>query len=374
MTVRTEGRGPARTVRRRKKLVALHPSDEMYGADKVFLETLTEIPSDWDVEVWLPTDVDYPRNELSTALVELGHTVRRLPLPVIRRSYLRVGALPGLVGRFLWTAGTVVRARPSKVYVNTSALVLMLPLARLTGAATVLHLHEFLDRKTALFVNPFLRFAQRIVCVSNAVRRPLAKRLEGRSVAVYNGFELPAPTPLVAAERLVCVVASRWNTWKGHDVLLDAWDGLDRTDIELIVLGAPPLNGESVDVVDRVERLERPDSVSIVGQTGNVRKYLDAAHLVLVPSIKPDPLPTIAIEAMAAGRAVMASDSGGLPEIIGDDVGRLVPTGDVAAWRQALEEFSIEDATERANKARRRFDAQFGVRRFRDEIGKEIWI
>ncbi|WP_257890628.1 glycosyltransferase family 4 protein [Rhodococcus sp. USK10] len=360
-------------MRRRKKLVAVHPSDEMYGADKVFLETLTEIPSDWDVEVWLPTDVDYPGNELSTALVELGHTVRRIPLPVIRRSYLRVGALPGLAGRFLRTAGALVRARPSKMYVNTSALVLMLPLARLTGAATVLHLHEFLDRKTALFVNPFLWFAQRIVCVSNAVRRPLTERLERRSVVVYNGFELPEPTPLVADERLVCVVASRWNTWKGHDVLLDAWDGLDRTDIELIVLGAPPLNGESVDVVDRVERLGRPDSVSIVGQTGNVRKYLDAAHLVLVPSIKPDPLPTIAIEAMAAGRAVMASDSGGLPEIIGDDVGRLVPTGDVAAWRHALEEFSIEDATERANQARRRFDAQFGVRRFRDEIGKEIW-
>lgn len=373
MTVRTDGRGPARTVRRRKKLVAVHPSDEMYGADKVFLETLTEIPSDWDVEVWLPTDVVYPGNELSTALVELGHTVRRLPLPVIRRSYLRLGALPGLVGRFLRTAAAVVRARPSKMYVNTSALVLMLPLARVTGAATVLHLHEFLDRKTGLFVTPFLSFAQRIVCVSNAVRRPLAERLGRRSVVVYNGFDLPAPTPIVADDRLVCVVASRWNTWKGHDVLLDAWDGLDRTDIELIVLGAPPLNGESVDVLDRVERLERPGSVSIVGQTGNVRKYLDAAHLVLVPSIKPDPLPTIAIEAMAAGRAVMASDSGGLPEIIGDDVGRLVPTGDVAAWRQALEEFSIEDAIECADQARWRFDAQFGVRRFRDEIGKEMW-
>ncbi|MFC0450883.1 glycosyltransferase family 4 protein [Rhodococcus jostii] len=371
--MRTDGVWSGGSGKRPKKLIAVHPSDEMYGADRVFLEALTDIPSDWDVEVWLPTDVEYPGSELSTALAELGHTVRRVPLPVIRRSYLRLGALPGLLGRFLRTAGAVVRARPSKMYVNTSALVLLLPLARLSGAATILHLHEFLDRKTAPFVTPFMSFAQRIVCVSNAVRRPLPAKFDERSVVVYNGFELPVPTPFAGDERLVCVVASRWNTWKGHDVLLDAWDGLERSDIELIVLGAPPLNGASVDVVDRVEKLKRPHSVSIVGQTDDVRSYLDAAHLVLVPSIKPDPLPTIAIEAMAAGRAVMASDSGGLPEIIGDDVGCLVRTGDVAAWTQALEEFSLEDATERADQARRRFEAQFGVHRFRDEIGKEIW-
>jgi glycosyltransferase involved in cell wall biosynthesis len=356
-------------------MVVVHPSDEMYGADKVLLESLTEIPSNWDVEVWLPTDVDYPRKELSTALASMGHTVRYLSLPVIRRSYLRPGALPGLAIRFFRIAIELLRARPDTVYVSTSALAPMLPLARLVKASTVLHLHEYFDRRTALFVTPFLYFTQRIVCVSEAIREPLRAGLRRRTRVIYNGFDLPspAPEPLPIGGPVVCLVASRWNAWKGHDILLDAWDAVRRTDLSLVVLGAPPANGEAFDVAGRVRDLNNPGSVTIAGQTSDVRSYIDAAHLVLVPSVKPDPLPTIAIEAMAAGRAVMASDSGGLPEIVGNDGGYLVETGNVAAWVRALEGISSEDVSARSDKARARFEEKFAVRRYRNEIAEVLW-
>lgn len=353
----------------KRRLLVVHPSDEMYGADKVLVEVLSEIADEWEVEVWLPTDIEYPRKELSTKLRAMGHSVLEVPLPVLRRSYLRPSALPALASRFIRTGFRLMRLRPAAVYVSTSALAPVLPLARLAGARAILHLHEYIDPATAKYLLPFLSFAQKVLCVSEAIREPLPEKFLTKTLVIYNGFNFDAePTPLNVGDQIVCLVASRWNSWKGHETLLSAWDKLCREDMALIVLGAAPTAGESVDVPALVQRLRRKDSVTIVGQTVDVQKYIECAHLVLVPSIKPDPLPTIAIEALAAGRPIMGSDSGGLPEIIGSDAGYLVKTGDVEAWAIALNSLTREGIAERAAEARFQFESKFDVVRFRVEI------
>lgn len=57
----------------------------------------------------------------------------------------------------------------------------------------------------------------------------------------------------------------------------------------------------------------------------------------IVPSIWPDPCPTVAMEAMATGKPVIASRIGGLPEIVADgETGFLVTPGDADALRSAM--------------------------------------
>jgi glycogen synthase len=57
-----------------------------------------------------------------------------------------------------------------------------------------------------------------------------------------------------------------------------------------------------------------------------------------------DPCPTVAIEAMAAGTPVVASNAGGLPHLIRDGIdGVLVPPGDVAALRTAITDLLLDD-------------------------------
>ena len=74
------------------------------------------------------------------------------------------------------------------------------------------------------------------------------------------------------------------------------------------------------------------DRVRIVGFRDDVENVYGAADVVAVPSTQPDPLPGAAIEAAAAGCAVVASAAGGLPEIIRDgETGRLVAPGDAGA-------------------------------------------
>ncbi|MDM4761506.1 glycosyltransferase family 4 protein [Galbitalea sp. SE-J8] len=356
----------------RRRVIVVHPSDEMYGADRVLLESLRTAPDDVDLEVWLPTDVDYPQHELSAELARRGIAVRRMPLPVLRRAYLRPRRLPGLALRAVVAGARLLWRRPQLVYLNTAACAALAPFGRLAGARVVLHLHEYIDGR-ARVVLPFVAAAHRIIAVSHAVTVPLSPRARRRTRVVHNGFDLPAPSPLPGfADGIRLIVASRWNTWKGHRTLLAAWARVDRCDLRLTVLGAPPLSGNSVDVARLAGATPGNDRIVIAGQTVDVRAHLDTAHAVVVPSERPDPLPTIAIEALAAGRAIIGSDSGGLVEIVGAD-GILVPTGDVAAWAAALS--GIDEARLRlaASGSRARFEAEFSRETFDDHIRGILW-
>lgn len=357
---------------RRPRYIVLHPSDEMYGADRVLLEVLRTKPSNVDVEVWLPTDIDYPERRLSRALEDAGIPVRRLTLPIMRRAYLRPARLPGLAWRTVVTSVRLLAARPNLVYLNTAASALAAPAARLAGARVVLHLHEHIDGRSRA-VLPFLRFAHRIIAVSSAVADVLPDRLRSRTRIVNNGFEVTAPTELPSfTNGIRVVVASRWNAWKGHAVLLAAWGATQRDDLRLEILGDRPPSGEAVDVPALVATSPRGSSITVVGPTSDVRPHLDAAHVVVVPSILPDPLPTIAIEALGAGRALLASDEGGLREIAGDSP-LLVPPGDVDAWTRALDDLDEKSIRAAAGGARQRFDQLFSRESFDRRIQEELW-
>lgn len=356
----------------RRRCIVIHPSDEMYGADRVLLEVLRTAPEGVDVEVWLPTDIDYPQRQLSRALRDAGIPVRRLALPIMRRAYLRPKRLPGLAWRMLATSFRLFAARPDLVYLNTAAAALAAPAARASGARVVLHLHEHIDERSRAVV-PFLRFAHRIVAVSLAVANVLPSSLRGRTHVVNNGFDAVAPSPLPSfAAGIRLVIASRWNAWKGHGVLLAAWDATSRDDLQLEILGDSPPSGEAVDVPALVARSPRATSITVIGRTTDVRAHLDAAHVVVVPSVLPDPLPTIAIEALGAGRALLVSDAGGLREIVGDSP-LLVTPGSVEDWTAALDALDEATIREAAASARERFERLFARDTFDRRIRAELW-
>ena len=92
-----------------------------------------------------------------------------------------------------------------------------------------------------------------------------------------------------------------------------------------------------------------------------------SAAVALAPSRWHEPHPYAVAEAMAAGLPVLASDIGGLPELVGED--STLPPGDSAAWSHAIGEL-WRDAEERAERgeaalarARERFDPDAYYRR-----------
>jgi glycosyltransferase involved in cell wall biosynthesis len=115
---------------------------------------------------------------------------------------------------------------------------------------------------------------------------------------------------------------------KGIRTLLDAYAGLT---------GAPPLVLIGYTMPDTPETF--PDNVVVLKNWPHAAVMTAWRHSLagIVPSIWPDPCPTVAMEAMAVGKPVIASRIGGLPDIVADgETGILVPPGDVDALRAAL--------------------------------------
>jgi glycosyltransferase involved in cell wall biosynthesis len=98
---------------------------------------------------------------------------------------------------------------------------------------------------------------------------------------------------------------------------------------------------------------------------GELPEVLAGLDLLCVPSLWEENAPFVIREAFAAGRPVLASDLGALPESVRDGVdGRLVAPGDVAAWRAAIGDLARDRNALRALAARvrppRELDEQVG--------------
>jgi glycosyltransferase involved in cell wall biosynthesis len=140
---------------------------------------------------------------------------------------------------------------------------------------------------------------------------------------------------------------------KGVGVLLDAYRR---------VAGPPPLVLIGKTWPDTPA--DMPPGVTVLRDWPNaaVREAMRRCLALTAPSLLPEPFGIVVAEALAAGRPVVASAIGGLPEVVGHDAeGLLVPPGDAAALAGALERIARDPAlTERLAANARRKAADYG--------------
>lgn len=351
------------------RMVFIHPSDELYGADRILLDLFAALTPDERArcEVWLPTDVPHGDRVLCVELEALGATVRHVDLPILRRSYRSPGALLRLGVRVGRTFRLLRKSRPGVVYLTTSATYLCAPLARLARVRRVIgHKQELWSGGDARILAPCARACHQLIAISSPVRDNLPGSLRGRAVVVLNATREPQhPQPLAGRDGpLTFVVASRWNAWKGHRTLLAAWDRADSPG-NLVVLGGPPPSGEAVDVAAIVSGLKRPETVTIVGEVPDIGSHLDAADVVIMPSDDPEPFGLVAIEAFARGRPMIGSAAGGLADVITDGRdGWTFPPRDVAALALVLGGLRRPEVEAAGAAARATYEAKFTADRF----------
>ena len=148
------------------------------------------------------------------------------------------------------------------------------------------------------------------------------------------------------AEALRVGFAGQWAPRKGIDTLLDAWRSVksDLPGADLHLAGGTELwKGTSraegsAGCAARIRQMEEQRLLHTVGAVprGQMPEFWNSLNVAVVPSLY-EPFGLVALEAMACGVPVVASDVGGLREIVQDgESGLLVPPGDAASLAQTL--------------------------------------
>ncbi|MEU6862697.1 glycosyltransferase [Streptomyces sp. NPDC046876] len=308
----------------------------------------------------------------------------------------RAGRAPGpdLAAEVLGARRVIRRVRPDVLHAHSAKAGLAGRLAARGRVPTVFQPHAWsfdaVGGATAALALRWERFgvrwADRVLCVSEAERRVgEAEGIAAHWSVIRNGVdldhyrpggpdraadraaartELPLPAAFLGDGPLaVCV--GRLCQQKGQDILLRAWRE---------VLGNLPearlaLVGDGPDT----ERLRRsaPPGVLFAGATPDIRPWLRAADLVVLPS-RWEGMALAPLEAMACGRPVLVSDVSGARESLPPGQGRLclVPPEDPTALAKALGRLLAEPRllAELGEQAQQHARTDFDVRRTTDAV------
>lgn len=387
----------AEEVKLRQRVLILHPSDEAYGADRIVSILACELTRrGHSVRVVIADDG--PPGWLSANLELNGVPYCRRPLAAARRSEFTIARIFPFLVR-LWSARKIVRREARSfnatvIHINTSALLVGAIIGRPGSASRVWHVHEIIVRPR--FMRWLFRFAvlgggDRVLAVSGAVRDHLgtSRLASARVITIHNGIEphaalrtncnqaKPQTSGLLLGESNAVVVAfvGRLNRWKGYEVFIDAarMVATKCPGATFVIVGDPPTTEawRADDVVDRVRASRMETRIAVLGFRPEARKLLQDVDILIVPSVWPDPFPTVILEGMSASCAVIASRLGGAVEMLEDGVsGLFFDPGSSESLADKIAAL-VDDAPLRRRlgaAAKIRADTEFTIPRFVDRV------
>jgi glycosyltransferase involved in cell wall biosynthesis len=249
-------------------------------------------------------------------------------------------------------------AQPDVVHVNCLPHLRGAAAARSLGLPVVWHLREILPpgMRRRWFAGHLRRHATRIVAVSEAVAGWLREEGLGDLVeVVYNGVEAPADEMDQASARVrfdlpqnavIVGLFSQLVPHKGAIDFVQAAHGAaaENPELHFVIAGHGPAA-----FADRVAGAATDgaagDRIYVIPPQPEIRELLAAVDVVTLPTLWPDPLPRAVMEAMAAGRAVVAYADGGVPEMVVDgETGVLCRPGDIDGLTQAVVDLTADVA------------------------------
>ncbi len=321
--------------------------------------------------------------QLAMAQQEAGHRVSVLALRAgpleqeaadrsIRTQVLSSGT--GRFGRSLESLRFFGVERPDIVHVHNPTSLHYAVLSKLVSrAAIVVTLHGDQDTHARLGSSFEWWLTSAAVIVSHAAGKTL--RLPphvGRLTVVHNGIghasanqehRAAVRSELSVGDSCVGIMVARIDGRKGHSTLLKSLKALNeiRGALRFWIVGD---GSERAAAESQAVQLGLgQDLVRFLGRRSDIDRLLNAADFFVLPS-DIEGLPLSILEAMAHGLPIIASNVGGVPEIIQHDInGLLVPAGDDAALSAAIRRVTTDPALRRrlGDAARERANTTFSL-------------
>ncbi|MGE5575040.1 MAG: glycosyltransferase family 4 protein [Ignavibacteria bacterium] len=219
-----------------------------------------------------------------------------------------------------------------------------------------------------------LNSADKIIAISSATKEYVLRlgAKPSKVKVIYNGVDLERFRPTTAKreemrkklgipQNAIVVLTVRRLVYKnGVDTLIDAATAVVKKNLRIIflVVGKGP-DMESVRL--QVTQLGIEANFRLTGFVSdeNLPSYYNAADLFVLPSKSGEGLPLVALEAMACGLPVVATDVGGIREILMKDYGKLVPPNQPELLANAVLDFAAVDFSSRKGELRTMVEKRF---------------
>ncbi|MFO7883876.1 MAG: glycosyltransferase [Desulfobacteraceae bacterium] len=226
--------------------------------------------------------------------------------------------------------------------------------ARITGKKVIWHIRERITEPRAVmyYIFNLIRWmSHRIICISQNVKENMESftGVLERAEVIYNGVDLSvfSPSPVsrdrgarlkksftIPDDHYVVGIVGRVAFWKGHDTFVKAAKRVLDQGHQVIFLVAGDLDREINQryydsLFSYIDQHHLSKNFIFTGFIADVAAVYAALDIAVVPSTRPEPFGLVAIEALAMGKPVIATNHGGTAEIIADTgFGALIPPGD----------------------------------------------
>ncbi|MDD5351224.1 MAG: glycosyltransferase family 4 protein [Chthoniobacteraceae bacterium] len=288
---------------------------------------------------------------IETHILALGAEVRETRKATVGvRSLLRPGPLLSTLS-YLWRLARFLKTRRIDV-LHTNSLkadILGGIAARCTGVPLVWHVRDRIapDYLPARAVQGFRilgrTLPRRIIANSAATADTLGAAAQSRSRVIHDGIPstckpLPPPQP----PEPIAGLLGRITPWKGQHIFIRAAHLLHRRfpEARFRIIGCALFGEEAYERELRklVRLLRLQDVLTFTGFQEDIPAALAPLACAVHASTLAEPFGQIVAEAMACGKPVVATNGGGVPEIVVHGrTGLLVPMGDAEALAAAME-------------------------------------
>jgi glycosyltransferase involved in cell wall biosynthesis len=230
-----------------------------------------------------------------------------------------------------------------------------------------------------------LKEPDKIIAVSNATRNyVLSLGADPEKIEVlHNGVDLDRFKPLsgvkekmrkklgISEDACVVLTVRRMVYKNGIDTLLESVEIAVKKNPKLVfvAVGKGP---DFEEVKERIAQLGIQKNFKLTGFVSDedLPFYYNVADLFALPSKSGEGLPLVALEAMACGLPVVATNVGGISEVMSEDYGKLVPPNVPNALAEAVVEFSFKDLATLKVKLRKMMEQKYSWDRNVEKLGK----
>jgi glycosyltransferase involved in cell wall biosynthesis len=230
-----------------------------------------------------------------------------------------------------------------------------------------------------------LKEANKIVVVSNATKNYILSlgAEPGKIDVIHNGVDLDRFKPLsgvkegmrkrlgISKDAFVLLTVRRLVYKNGIDTLLESAEIAVKKNPKLgfVVVGKGP-DFKTVKEKIADSGMQRQFRLAGFVSDEDLPFYYNLSDLFVLPSKSGEGLPLVALEAMACGLPVIATNVGGISEVISGDYGRIVPPNSPEALAEALLEFSCKDLLNLRKSLREMVKQKYSWKKNVEKLGK----